>query len=210
MVYPVERGVVTSLARPGGNVTGVAGAPQSKRFQLLKEAAPGVSQVVYLQDPLADVPAEGREARRQATAADARKLGLDVRWIDVRNPTEIETALSQLASSGVNGLYLSDTASISARSERICAFARAHRLPAAGRARFFAEAGCLLTYGPNVAASWRRAATYVDRILRGTKPADLPIEQPTKVELVINLKTAKALGLTLTRSLLIQADHVIE
>ena len=212
MLYPVERGAVASLARPGGNVTGVAGAPEdpSKRLQFLKEAAPRVSRVANLQDPLTDVPAEGREARRQATAADARKLGLDVRWIDVRNPTEIDAALTGLASSGVNGLWVSDAALVFERRDRICAFARDHRLPAVGRSREFAEAGCLVTYGPSIAANWRRAATYVDRILRGVKPADLPVEQATKLDLVINFKTAKALGLTIPRSLLLQAEQVIQ
>jgi putative tryptophan/tyrosine transport system substrate-binding protein len=212
MAFPVERGAVASLARPGGNVTGVSGALEaaSKRFHLLKEAAPRVSRVAYLQDPLSDVPAEGREARRQATAADARKLGLDVRWIDVRNPAEIDAALTRLASSGVHGLYVSDTSSLFAQRERICAFARDHRLPAIGRALEFAEAGCLVSYGPNLAAMWGREATYVDRILRGARPADLPVEQPTKFELVINLKTAKALGLTIPPSLLQRADQVIE
>ena len=212
MAYPVERGAVASLARPGGNVTGVAGAVEapSRRFQLLKEAAPRAARVAYLQDPLSDVPAEGREARRQAMAADARKLGLDVRWIDVRNLTEIEEALTRLASSGVTGLIVSDTSSLSAQRERICSFASAHRLPTIGRVREFAEAGCLVSYGPNQAAMWGRAANYVDRILRGARPADLPVEQPTKLELVINRKTAKALGLTIPPSLLQQADQVIE
>jgi len=212
LVSPVERGVVASLARPGGNVTGVAGPPEvpSKRLQFLKEAAPRVSRVAFLQDPLTDVPAEGREARRQAMAADARKLGLDVRWIDVRNPPEIDAALTGLASSGVNGLVVSDATQLFERREHICAFARDHRLPAVSRNRSFAEAGCLVTYGPNHAANWRRAATYVDRILRGAKPAELPVEQSTNFELVINLETAKALGLTIPRSLLLQANQVIQ
>jgi putative ABC transport system substrate-binding protein len=212
MAFPVERGAVASLARPGGNVTGVAGALEnfSKQLQLLKEAAPGVSRVAYLQDPLSDLPAENRTSRRQAAGAAARTLGLDVRWIDLRNPTEIDAALTELASSRVNGFFVSDTASLFARRDDICAFAGARRLPAIGRARQFAEAGCLMSYGPDLAAMWGRAATYVDRILRGARPADLPVEQPTKLELVINRKTAKALGLTISPSLLQQADQVIE
>ena len=212
MAYPVERGVVASLARPGGNVTGVAGALEnfSKQLQLLKETAPGVSRVAYLQDPLSDLPAENRTVRRQAAAAAARKLGLDVRWIDLRSPTEIDAALSRLASSGANGFFVSDTASLFARRDDICAFAAARRLPAIGRARQVAEAGCLMSYGPDLAGMWGRAAAYVDRILRGANPADLPVEQPTKLELVINRKTAKALGLTIPPSLLQRADQVIE
>jgi putative ABC transport system substrate-binding protein len=215
MNYPVERGAVASLARPGGNATGVSStqtaateAAGTKQRQFLKEAAPRVSRVAFLHDPLSDVPAEGREARRQAAAADARKLGLDVRWIDVRNPTEIDAALSRLVSSGVNGLYVSDTNPLFAQRERICAFARAHRLPAVGRGPEFAEVGCLVSYGPSLVAMWGRSATYVDRILRGARPADLPVEQPTKFALVINLKTAKALGLTIPASLLQRADEV--
>lgn len=212
MARPVERGAVASLGRPGGNVTGVAFAPEetSKQFQLLKEAAPRVSRVAALADPLSDLPAEGREARRQALAADVRKLGLDVRWIDVRNATEIDAALTRIASSDVNGLIVSDSSPLFTRRERICAFARDHRLPAFSRPREFAEAGCLMSYGPNLAANYRRAATYVDRILRGARPADLPVEQPTLLELVVNLGTAKTLGLTLPPSLLGRADEIIK
>jgi ABC-type uncharacterized transport system substrate-binding protein len=213
MVFPVERGAVASLARPGGNVTGVAARPESpsKGFQLLKEAAPRVSRVAVLTDPRSDVPSvEGREARRQAMAADARKLGLDARWIEVRDPNEIDTALAQVASSGVNGLIVGDATPLFTRLERICGFARDHGLPAFAMRREFAEAGCLVAYGANLAENWRRAATYVDRILRGAKPADLPVEQATKLDLVINLETAKALGLTIPRSLLLQADQVIQ
>jgi putative ABC transport system substrate-binding protein len=215
MNHPVERGAVASLARPGGNVTGVSStqateAAGAKQLQVLKEAAPRVSRVAFLQDPASDLPAEGREARRQAVAADARKLGLDVRWIDVRNAIEIDAALGRLVSSGVNALYVSDTNPLFAQRERICAFARAHRLSAVGRGPEFAEVGCLVSYGPSLVAMWARSAIYVDRILRGGRPADLPVEQPTKFELVINLKTAKALGLTSPQSLLQRADQVIE
>jgi putative ABC transport system substrate-binding protein len=217
MNHPVEKGAVASLARPGGNVTGVSStqaatieAAGTKQLQILKEAAPRVSRVAFLMDPVSDVHADGREVRRQAAAADARKLGLDVRWIDVRTSTEIDAALTRLASSGVNGIYITDTAPLFAQRERICAFARAHRLPAVGRGPEFAEVGCLVSYGPSLVAMWGRAATYVDRILRGARPADLPVEQPTKFELVINLKTAKALGLTISPSLLQRADKVIE
>lgn len=157
-----------------------------------------------------DLPAENRTARRQAAVATARKLGLDVRWIDLRDPTEIDAALTRLAASRVNGFFVSDTATLFARRDDICAFAGARRLPAIGRARQYAEAGCLMSYGPDLAAMWGRAATYVDRILRGARPADLPVEQPTKLELVINRKAAKALGLTISPSLLQQADQVIE
>jgi putative ABC transport system substrate-binding protein len=204
MAFPVERGAVASLARPGGNVTGVAFTSEepSKRYEVLKEAVPRVSRLAVLADPLSELPAEGREVRRQALAADVRKLGLDVRWIDARNATEIDAALTRIASSDVNGLIISDSAPMMVRRERICAFARDHRLPAIGRPRELAEAGCLISYGPNLVANWRRAATYVDRILRGARPAELPVEQPSLLELVVNLGTAKALGLTIPPSLL--------
>jgi ABC-type uncharacterized transport system substrate-binding protein len=205
--------VVASLARPGGNVTGVAGNPQapSKGFQLLKEAAPRVSRVAILMSPLFGVStAEGREAGRHAMAADARKLGLDARWIEARNPTEIDAALTRIASSGVNGLIIAGAPPFFDRAERICGFARDQRLPTFGGQREFPEAGCLMSYSPNIPAIWRRGATYVDRVLRGARPADLPVEEPTKFELVINMKTAKALGLTIPPSLLGRADEVIQ
>lgn len=139
--------------------------------------------------------------------ADARKLGLDVQWVEANHLTPIDAPLTRIASSGVNGLIVAD---VFLQRNQICAFARDHRLPTFGGVREFAAAGCLMSYAPNVVANWRRGAPYVDRILRGARPADLPVEEPTVLELVVNLGAAKALGLTIPPSLLARADEVIQ
>ena len=123
--------------------------------------------------------------------ADARKLGLDVQWVEASSLTPIDAALTRIGASGVNGLVVAD---VFLTRNQICAFARDHRLPAFGGLREFAVAGCLMSYAPNIVANWRRGAPYVDRILRGARPADLPVEEPTLLELVVNLGTARALG----------------
>ena len=207
---PVERGVVASLARPGGNVTGMAHNPQapSKASQLLKEAAPRVSVVAVLTDPLVDLPAEGREARREATRADARKLELDVQWVEASHLAPIRRRADPDRVEPCERPHC--RRHTFQERNQICAFARDHRLPTFGGVREFAVAGCLMSYAPNIVANWRRGAPYVDRILRGARPADLPVEQPTVLELVVNLGTAKTLGITIPPSLLARADEIIK
>jgi putative ABC transport system substrate-binding protein len=207
---PVERGLVASLARPGANVTGITqSVGLGKHLQLLKEAAPKITGIAYFYMP---IPAE-TEYRATFIAgleAQARVLGVKVESFPVRDSVEMERALSQMTSTGTNGLLIDNWGVLVRMSQRLCAFASNKRLPAIGRGREFADAGCLMSYGENLNEIYRSAATYVDRILKGTKPSDLPVEQAEKLQLVVNLKTAKALGLTIPPSLLARADQVIE
>jgi putative tryptophan/tyrosine transport system substrate-binding protein len=205
---PVEAGLVASLARPGGNVTGLtfqAPALSGKRLELLKEAAPQTTLVAVLWN--AANPSHVSFLRE--TEAAARALGLQLHAVEVRSPADLDRAFAAIARTRPSALItLADGMLVDNRT-RIVAFAAQHGLPAVFPDRDFAEAGGLMTYGPNLTANFRRAAYYVDRILKGAKPADLPVEQPMKLDLVLNLKTAQALGLTLPPTLLFQADAVI-
>ena len=206
---PVAQGLVASLAWPGGNITGLANLAQEvvgKQLELLKEVAPKVSRVAVLQNP-------SNHAHlfvlRQAEGA-ARALGVQLHILQARTPPEIEAAFAAMSRQRAGGVVvLRDTLFLTQRTQ-IAALAAKSRLPAVYGLREEAEAGGLMAYGANVLLMYRRAATYVDKILKGVKPADLPVEQPTKFELVINLKTAKALGLTIPQSLLQRADEVIQ
>jgi putative ABC transport system substrate-binding protein len=200
----VERGFVESLARPGGNVTGITFQVEGdKGLQLLKEAVPTLVRVGYLYDPsVADGP-----STRAKTAALG--LNLTVQPIAVRDHDEVARAFEKFER-GTNGLMIQNSNIFLVPADRVCGLALQRRLPAITFGRTFAEAGCLMSLGENLQDMHRRAAWFVDRILKGAKPADLPVEQPTKIELVINLKTAKALGLTIPPSLLQRADQVIE
>ena len=206
---PVETGLVTSLARPGGNITGLSFlSPElyGKRLQLLKEVVPGLSRTAVLSGPTnLDVANQVRELK---TAAGA--LGVQLQILEVRSADDFEKAF-QAATRGRAGalLTLDDSLTYSYRP-RIVEFAAKHRLPAIYGVREVVDAGGLMSYGASLLDLYRRAATYVDKILKGAKPADLPVEQPTKFELVINLKTAKALGLSIPHSVLIRADQVIQ
>ena len=206
---PVGTGLVASLARPGGNATGlsVMGADTvGKRLQLLKEAAPKVARVAVLYHPPAAAGVVGlREAQDAAPA-----LGLTVLPMEVRTPDAFDDQFATMLRLGADALFITGGPFSSAHQRRILDFAVTHRLPTVCGPVQFAEAGCLLSYSAPELALYRHAATYVDKILKGTKPADLPVEQPTKFELVINLKTAKTLGLTIPPSLLLRADQVIE
>ena len=206
---PVAVGLVASLARPGGNVTGLASvAPEvvGKQLELLKEVAPKISRVAILQNP--SNPGHS-EVLRQAEAA-ARVLGLQLHVSQARTPAEIDAAFAAMRSQRADGVLVARDALVLVQRNQIAALAAKNRLPTVYGFRENAEAGGLMAYGANVSAMYRRAATYVDKILKGAKPGDLPIERPTKFELVINLKTAKALGLTIPPSLLQRADQVIE
>jgi len=208
---PVRLGFVKSLARPGGNTTGVASQLidlAAKRLELLKEAVPSLRQVAVLSN-LANAAA--REAVRETEVA-ARKLGVRVSSFEVKTePTELETVFTTILRERPDGLIvIPDSLVIGPRNARITEFAARNRLPAMGGERRFAADGGLISYGGDFSEGWRLAARYVDRILKGAKPADLPVEQPTKFELIVNLRTAKALGLTISPSLLQRADQVIE
>jgi putative ABC transport system substrate-binding protein len=206
---PVAEGFVMRLARPGGNLTGLATiSPElvGKQLEMLKAVVPKISRVAVLQNP--DQPSHARAV--QQAGEPARALGLQLQVLNARNPSEIEAAFAAMTAQRADGLLVMRDAVFRAQRVRIVALAAKSRLPAVYGLREEAEAGGLMAYGSSVPQLFRRAATYVDKILKGVKPADLPVEQPTKFELVINLKTAKALALTLPSSLLARADQVIE
>ena len=206
---PVASGLIASLARPGGNLTGLSiGAVEvgGKRLELLTQAVPQVSRVAVLWNAaLADKALEW-----QGTQMAARALGVTLLSVEVRGLDDFDGALATLARERPDALImLADPLTI-ARQHRIVEFATQHRLPMISELKAFAEAGGLMTYGPSLPDLLRRATVYVDKILKGAKPADLPVEQPMKFELVINLKTAQTLGLTIPPTLLFQADEVIQ
>jgi putative ABC transport system substrate-binding protein len=209
VVDPVGAGYVDSLARPGGNITGFTVFEYSmsgKWLQLLKEIAPGVTRVAVLRDPsIASGPAEFAVIQ-----AAAPSLGVELRPVDVRDEGEIERALALFAQSPNGGLIVTGSPQAISHRDLIIASAARHRLPAVYFVRVWAAAGGLISYGPDVFDQLRRAAGYVDRILKGDKPADMPVQAPTKYELVINLKTAKALGLNVPLGLQQRADELIE
>ena len=206
---PVAEGLVASVARPGGNITGLASiAPElvGKQLELLKEVAPKVSRVAVLQNP----SNHGHPPMLRQADGSARALGVQLHILTARTPPEIEAAFAAMRSQRAGGvLILRDQLFLTQRTQ-IAALAAKSRLPAVYGNREYAEAGGLMAYGASTPHMYRRAATYVDKILKGAKPADLPVEQPMRFELVINLKTAKALGLTIPQSILIRADEVIQ
>src|SRR5437867_8467719 len=206
---PVAEGFVASLARPGGNLTGLATiSPElvGKQLEMLKAVAPKVSRVAVLQNP--DQQSHLRTVREAEGAA--RALGMQLHVVGARTPSEIDAAFVTMQSQGADGVLVLRDALFREQRARIVALVARRRLPAVYGLREQAEAGGLMAYGASVPQLFRRAATYVDKILKGTRPADLPVEQPTRFELVINLKTANALGLTIPASLLGQADQIIQ
>ena len=206
---PVGLGLVASLARPGGNVTGLSyfnEAIIAKRLQLLKELVPGLARIAVLKNPSVAIHA----TFWQETEAAARTLGVALQPLEVRGPEDFEVAFAAATRGNAHALIALDDALTMTHRPRIVALAASSRLPAMYGLREFPDAGGLMSYGPSFVDLMRRAATFVDKILKGAKPADLPVEQPTKFELVMNLKTATALGLTVPPTLLAQADDVIE
>jgi putative ABC transport system substrate-binding protein len=206
---PVAAGFVESLARPGGNATGFTVYEYSisgKWLELLKEIAPRVTRAAVLRE-LGIAPGLAQFGAIQALAPS---LGVELRPIDVRDAKEIERALAAFAQGSDGGIIVIGSPRAAIQRDLIIALAAKHRLPAVYNARFFPAAGGLISYGPDFLDQSRRAAGYVDRILKGEKPADLPVQAATKYELVINLKTAKTLGLDMPTSLLARADEVIE
>jgi len=209
VVDPVGAGLVASLARPGGNATGFTlyeYGMSGKWLELLKEIVPRVTRAAVLRDP-ARAPGIGQFAAIQAVAPS---LGVELSPVDVRDAGEIERAVTAFARSPNSGLIVTASPSAAVHRELIVTMAARHQLPAVYPYRYFVTGGGLISYGPDSIDPYRRAAGYVDRILKGEKPADLPVQAPTKYELVINLKTAKALGLEIPPTLLARADEVIE
>jgi ABC-type uncharacterized transport system substrate-binding protein len=202
---PVGEGIVDRLARPGGNITGLSATVvemAAKRMEFLKAIAPALSHVGYLADATT-----ATQAVRETEAA-GRTLGVRVSTMLVRNPAELDTVLATLKNARVGGLVVSLT--LQERWRQIADLALRNRLPTVSGPREFVEAGGLMAYGPQYSDLFRRAATYVDKILKGARPAELPVEQATKFELVISLKTARALGLAIPQSVLARADQVLE
>ena len=203
---PVEGGFVASMAQPGGNATGFTSFENTisaKWLELLKEVVPSSTRVAIIRNP-------ANQFLMGAIKAAAPSLGVQFTAVDVRDLTEIERAFDVLARDSISGLIVMPDPITLLNRDRIVELAAKHRLPAVYSYRFFAVAGGLISYGPNIPDIWRRAAFYVDRILKGTNSADLPIQNPTKFELVANLKTARALGIELPLSLLMRIDEVIE
>jgi putative ABC transport system substrate-binding protein len=208
-IDPVEAGLVESLARPGGNVTGITILTTElggKRLELFKEAVPRLARVAVIYDP--GVPNHVLHLKEVQTAA--RPLGLTVRSWEVRGADDFEKVFAALSKERLDGLYVPPGPLHTTNRNRIVDFALKSRLPSIYSNSEFVDAGGLMSYGADIADSYRRVAYFVDRILKGAKPADLPVEQPTKFELVINLKTAKQIGVTIPQSVLYRADKVIK
>jgi putative ABC transport system substrate-binding protein len=204
---PVAAGLATSLARPGANLTGFTGAGDElsgKRVQLLKDAVPRVSRIAALQNPVTLI------STFRATQAAARTLGLELRIVEIAAPDDIPGGFETAVRADAEALIVLPDGMFWNERARIIALAAQHRLPAIYEDRAYATDGGLLSYGRDVSEQFRLAAGYVDKILKGAKPADLPIQQPTRFQLVVNLKTAKALGLTIPPAILDLADEVIE
>jgi putative ABC transport system substrate-binding protein len=206
---PVTEGFVASLARPGGNVTGLSGfldELREKQIELVREVFPSVNRIALL----------GREGvvrpeRRMAIEAAARSIGLDARTVMVASSADLDPAFARIREHGAEALLVfGDAQLIDRNRRRIIELALRHRLPTVAGLRMFAEAGALVSYSLDLVYAHRRSAAFVDKILKGAKPADLPVEQPTKFELVVNLKTARALGITIPQSILLRADEVID
>ena len=200
-------GAVKSLAQPGGNVTGMSlEMPEldRKRLEILKEAVPSLSTVAFL------FQAGIRETWLTGLDDSARRLGIRLQRVAMSNPDEIDAAFGAIVKGGSRAVLVQDVPLFARRAERIAALTLKYRLPAISQMPRFVETGGLLWYGADVPDMFRRSATHVDKILRGAKPGDLPIEQPTKIELVVNLKTAKALGVAVPKAIMVRADRVIE
>jgi putative ABC transport system substrate-binding protein len=209
-IDPVGTGFVTSLARPSGNVTGLSNFSaelSGKRLALLSEAVPGLSRVACIWNP--DV--RGAVLDYKETEGSARSLRLQLQSVEVPRAEDLERAFSAVTKQRAQAIVvLAPNPVLFANRDQLVSLAQRNRLPSMYAQSEFVKAGGLVSYGPSIPDLWRRAAAYVDKILKGAKPGDLPVEQPTKFELVINLKTAKALGLTIPQSVLLRADEVIQ
>ena len=205
---PVARGIIVSLARPGGNITGLTSASpdlSGKRLELLKETVPGLSRVGVFWSPAS----QGSTANFKEINAAARTLGMQVQSLELRSFNDVESAFKTAIGKRTNGLIVVEFAGISAYARRIVELATKSRLPTMFAQGVHVESGGLMYYGPNFPDLYRRAATYVDKILKGNKPGELPVEQPKKFDFIINLKAAKQIGLTIPPNVLARADKVI-
>jgi putative ABC transport system substrate-binding protein len=208
---PVGAGLVASLARPGGNATGlslVAGDEAAKRLELLKEAVPGLSRVAVLWNPSTVAPRPQGQFAQTEVAAQA--LGLQVLSLPLGSPGDLDSVQAAAIAGGADGLILVTGAGSATHVPQVAAFAAENRLPGISQEAGFARAGGLMEHGPNITENYRRAAYYVDRILKGAQPADLPVERPMRYDFIINAKTAQALGLTIPPHVLLQATEVIQ
>jgi putative ABC transport system substrate-binding protein len=209
VIDPVAAGLVASLAHPGGNITGLSQmVPElvGKQLEILKEVAPKISRVALLGNPAnAGNPSQVRHAQNAA-----RTLGMRLHSLEARGPSEIESAFAAMTTERVGAVIILIDSTLIDQRTRIADLAARRRLPMVSGTIEIAEAGGLMAYGPSVRDMFRRAAAHVDKILKGAKPADLPFEQPTKFDLVINLRTARALGMTIPQSVLLRADQVIQ
>jgi putative ABC transport system substrate-binding protein len=206
---PVRDGLVTSLNRPGGNITGIVFISSllgAKRLELLRQLAPKAKTIAMLVHP----NSPNTEAERRDVQAAAATIGQQLLVLDVNNARDIETAFATFVERGAAALLVGSGAFLNSNRERIIGLAARHALPASYSLREFAAEGGLMSYGASVTDAYRQVGIYAGRILKGEKPADMPVQQATKIELTVNLKTAKALGLTMPQSLLQQADKVIE
>jgi len=206
---PVGLGLVATLARPGGNVTGTAFDVGfdvfRKQLELLREAVPSVRRVGVLLNPAN----QGRTLALEAIRSAATSLGVDVVPVDTRGPDEFDAAFAKIAEARCGALVVITDSMLNIHAARLAALAERHLLPTVSTLGAYVDAGGMMAYGPSFEHSYRRSATYIDRILRGTKPADLPVEQPTQFDLAVNLKTARALGITFPATLLARADVVV-
>jgi putative ABC transport system substrate-binding protein len=204
---PVQSGLIPSLGRPVGNATGVTFLQDelaSKRLELLKEAAPHVSRVAFLWNP------DHLDGELGIAEGAARNITVALQPVEIRDPSDLDGALRAMGDAHPDALYVVSSRHTASNIAKIVAFAAKNHIPLAGGWGGWAKAGGLLSYGPDISDMVRRAASYVDKILKGAKPADLPVQRPVKFELVINIRTAKALGLTIPESFLLRADEVIE
>ncbi|HEY6007775.1 MAG TPA: ABC transporter substrate-binding protein, partial [Geobacteraceae bacterium] len=209
---PVTDGLVIRLARPGGNVTGLSAlTPElvGKRLELLKQAVPGVSRVAVLWQSGGQGERTEKDLLKEAEVA-AQGLGVRLQFVEARGPTDVDRAFSDMTRARADALTMLPSPMFFNERRRLVDLAAKNLLPAVYSRSEFVDAGGLMSYGPNGADMYRRAALYVDKILKGAKPGDLPVQQPTKFDLVVNLKTAKALGLTIPQSVLGRADEVIQ
>ena len=208
----IAYGLVTNLAHPGGNITGLTSMTvelRAKRLQLLKETIPRLARVAVLWNPT-NTPKTHQKQFVEDLQADARSLSIEMKFVVAQAPGSFEAAFSAIRQARAQALYLIENALFYVHRITLAKLASKARLPTIYGTRVFADSGGLMSYGADYADQVRRAAGYIDKILKGTKPGDLPIEQPTKFELVVNLKTAKALGITIPQSILLRADEVIK
>jgi putative ABC transport system substrate-binding protein len=207
---PVGSGLVVSLARPGANITGTSSMTAEiigKQLELIKETLPKISRVAALWNPANPI---FQAIQRRETEVAARALGMQLQFVEARAPDEIDRAFARVAKERMRALLVLNDPVFTAQRKQIADLSAKHRFPTVSGTREYTEVGGLMAYGPSFPDMYRRAAYYVDRILKGTKPADLPVEQPMKFELIINLKAAKQIGLTIPPNVLARADRVIK